>query len=179
VSLDQMSDNPTRNLVEAILFLENRPVNLQHLVKITGMSAEETRACIEELRLRYSDTSSSFMITQNDSGDFHLTISDALYKQLSMHYDSRKKMRLSNQALETLAIVAYRQPVTRAEIEKIRGVKVGHVLKLLIDYQLIKFAGKKDTVGKPMMYRTTDYFLRSFGLLSLKDLPPLSEFEKE
>jgi segregation and condensation protein B len=174
-----MSDIALVNLVEAVLYLENRPVNLRYLVKLTGKAADEIRQSISDLTKKYRDTNSSFTITENASGDYHLTISQGLYDQLSQYYDARKKMRLSNQALETLAIVAYRQPITRSEIERIRGVKVGHIIKMLIDYKLVKFVGKKDAVGKPLLYGTTDFFLRSFGLLSLKDLPPISELDRE
>jgi segregation and condensation protein B len=174
-----MSDITGVGLIEAILYLENRPVNLQYLVKLTGKSADEIRQSIGDLTKKYRDTHSSLTITENTSGDYHLTISQDLYDQLSQYYDARKKMRLSNQALETLAIVAYRQPITRSEIERIRGVKVGHIMKMLTDYKLVKFVGKKNAVGKPLLYGTTDFFLRSFGLLSLKDLPPISEFDRE
>jgi segregation and condensation protein B len=174
-----MSEATTVNLIEAILYLENRPVNLQYLVKLTGKSADEIRQSIDDLTKKYRGTRSSLTIAENASGDYHLTISQDLYEQLSQYYDARKKMRLSNQALETLAIVAYRQPITRPEIERIRGVTAGHILKMLTDYKLVKFVGKKNTVGKPLLYGTTDFFLRSFGLLSLKDLPPISEFERE
>ena len=87
-------------------------------------------------------------------------------------------MRLSNQALETLAIIAYKQPITRIEIEKIRGVQVSHIMRILLEYKFIKFVGKKNVPGRPLLYGTTDNFLKYFGLLSLKDLPPISEFEK-
>ena len=174
-----MSDITGVSLIEAILYLENRPVNLQYLVKLTGKTADEIRQSIGDLTKKYSDTHSSLTITENTSGDYLLTISQDLYDQLSQYYDARKKMRLSNQALETLAIVAYRQPITRSEIEQIRGVKVGHIMKMLTDYKLVKFVGKKNAVGKPLLYGTTDFFLRSFGLLSLKDLPPISEFDRE
>jgi segregation and condensation protein B len=80
--------------------------------------------------------------------------------------------------METLAIIAYKQPITKAEIERIRGVGVGHTLRLLLEYELIKTGGRKDVPGKPVLYTTTDKFLQFFGLLSLKDLPSLSEYEE-
>jgi segregation and condensation protein B len=174
-----MSDTPVVSLVEAILYLENRPVNLQYLVKLTGKPAGEIEQSIGELAKKYEDARSAFTISRNSSGDYHLTISRDLYEQLAGYYDSRKKMRLSNQALETLSIVAYRQPVTRVEIERIRGVKSGHILKMLSEYKLIRCVGTRSSVGKPVLYGTTDFFLRTFGLLSLKELPPISEFERE
>ena len=90
----------------------------------------------------------------------------------------QKKVRLSSQALETLAIVAYKQPITKSEIERIRGVQVGYILKVLLEHKIIKITGKKDAPGRPLLYGTTDKFLKYFGLLSIKDLPPISEFER-
>lgn len=165
--------------VEAILFLENRPVNEKYLVKLTGANREDLRNAIQEIKKRFADMGSAMVIDSNDSGDHHLTISQELYESLSGYYKTQKKMRLSTQALETLAIIAYRQPVTKVEIERIRGVQVGHILKSLLEQEVIRIAGRKDAPGKPILYRTTDKFLTFFGLLSLKDLPPITEFEKQ
>ena len=165
-------------LIEALLFLENRPVNIKYISKLTGTNKEEIQISIAELKKRYHKEGSSLVISQNANDDFHLTISPSLYDQLGKYYDSRRKMRLSNQALETLAIIAYKQPITRIEIEKIRGVQVGHIMRILLEHKFIKFVGKKNVVGRPLLYGTTDKFLKYFGLLSLKDLPPINEFEK-
>ena len=148
------NNSDTIQFIEALLFLENRPVNIKYISK------------------------SSLVITENDNGDYHLTISPLQYNKLFKYYDTRKKSRLSTQALETLAIIAYKQPITRVEIESIRGVQVSHIIKVLLENKLIRFMGKKDAPGRPMLYGTTDNFLKYFGLLNIKDLPPISEFEK-
>lgn len=172
------NDIDTTQLIEALLFLENRPVNIQYISKITGKNKEEIKESIAVLVKRFQETASSLIISENESDDYHMTISPSLYDHLGKYYDSRRKIRLSTQALETLAIIAYKQPITRMEIEKIRGVRVSHIIRILLEHKLIQFLGKKDVPGKPLLYGTTDNFLKYFGLLSLKDLPPISEFEK-
>ena len=120
---------------------------------------------------------SPLTVIKNDKNDFHLTVRENLYEHLKDYYDSRKKIKLSQQAIETLAIIAYKQPITKIEIETIRGVQVGHIIKQLLEYGLIKITGKRNSPGKPILYGTTDKFLKYFGLLSLKDLPPIEEFD--
>jgi len=176
--LKNNNDIDTTQLIEALLFLENRPVNIQYISKITGKNKKEIKESIALLVKRFQETGSSLIISENESDDYHMTISPSLYDHLGKYYDSRRKIRLSTQALETLAIIAYKQPITRMEIEKIRGVQVSHIIRILLEHKLIQFLGKKDVPGKPLLYGTTDNFLKYFGLLSLKDLPPISEFEK-
>ncbi len=167
----------TVQLIEALLFLENRPVNVKYIAQITGTNREAVEHAIDELGKRLKDSQSSLYIAKNESGEYYLTIQPALYDELAEHYDTRKKLRLSTQALETLAIIAYKQPVTRVEIERIRGVAVGHVIRTLLEYQLIRVTGRKNVPGRPVLYGTTAKFLQYFGLLSLKDLPAPGEYE--
>jgi len=165
-------------IIEAILFLENRPVNIDFISKVTSKNREYVRKGIDKLKERLKKTDSSLIIVENNKDDFQLTISPSLYDYLGKYYDKRKKLCLSSQALETLSIIAYKQPVTRVEIEKTRGVQVGYILRVLLEHELIKIVGKKDVPGKPIIYGTTDKFLKYFGLMSINDLPPASEFEK-
>ncbi len=167
----------TVQLIEALLFLENRPVHVKYIAQITGTNREAVENTIDELGKRLKDSQSSLYIAKNESGEYYLTIQPALYDELAEHYDTRKKLRLSTQALETLAIIAYKQPVTRVEIERIRGVAVGHVIRTLLEYQLIRVTGRKNVPGRPVLYGTTAKFLKYFGLLSLKDLPVPGEYE--
>jgi len=165
-------------LVEAVLFLENRPVNIRALAKATGQSRENVKAALANLNERLIASESSLSIIQNERGDYYLTVDPELYESLGKHYDTRKKIKLSKQALETLSIIAYKQPVTRVEIEKIRGVGVDYVLRILLEYDLVKVVGRKSVPGRPVLYGTTGKFLQYFGLLSLRDLPSLAEFER-
>jgi len=175
--LEQNKVIPTFKLVEALLFLENRPVNINYLSKVINRDREEIKNCISILKEKLRISDSSLIIVENENEDYHLTISPDLYEKLEKHYDTRKRARLSTQALETLAIIAYKQPITRAEIERIRGVQVGYILRVLLENELITLSGRKNVPGKPSLYVTTDKFLKYFGLLSLKDLPPIEEFE--
>jgi segregation and condensation protein B len=165
-------------MIEALLFLENRPVSIGYIEKIVGKSREEIQRHISQIVEKYARIGSAISITQNETSHFQMIIHPHLYEHLAKYYDSRKRMRLSSQALETLAIIAYKQPITRIEIEKIRGVQVGYIIRILLEHKLIKILGRKDVPGRPVLYGTTDTFLKFFGLLSLKDLPPVSEFEK-
>lgn len=174
---------PTQNppdvprLVEAVLFLENRPVHVKHIARIIGCEEAAVLSALQLLEKGYREHGSSLVVMQNEGGDYFLTVRPDLYQQLGRHYDARKKIKLSTQALETLAIIAYKQPITRAEIEKIRGVKVGHVLRSLLELELVRITGRKEVPGKPVYYGTTEKFLKFFGLLSIKDLPVLSELD--
>jgi segregation and condensation protein B len=171
-------DKSSLQLVEALLFLENGPVNIKHIVKVIGESRETITEAISIIKQKLLARDSSLVVIENENGDFQLTINPELYEKLGKRYDTRKKLSLSPQALETLAIVAYKQPITRVEIEKIRGVGVEHVLRVLLDYELIRITGRKDVPGRPVLYGTTKSFLKFFGILSLRDLPSISEFER-
>ena len=171
-------DKGSVQLIEALLFLENGPVNIKYIAKVTGETRETIRKAVSVIRDRLQQHESSLVIIENENGDYQLTINSELYERLGNRYDTRKKLSLSPQALETLAIVAYKQPITRVEIEKIRGVGVEHVLHVLLNYELIRITGRKEVPGRPVLYGTTKSFLKFFGILSLRDLPSISEFER-
>jgi segregation and condensation protein B len=171
-------DKQTTQLIEALLFLENGPVNLKHLTRTTGLDRESVRLALSQVSDRLRNSDSALMLIENDKGDYQLNVKPDLYEKLGEHYDKRRKLNLSPQALETLAIIAYKQPITRPEIERIRGVAVGHVLRLLVEHELIRISGRKEVAGRPALYATTKKFLNFFGLLSLRDLPPIDEFER-
>lgn len=163
--------------IEGILFLENKPVSIDHLSKLSGISKKLIGNIISDINDKFQKVNSVLTIVKNDNGFFHLTVSQKFYNYFSQFYDTRKKIKLSKPALETLAIIAYKQPITRAEIEKIRGVHVGHILRFLLEHDLITIRGRKNVPGRPSLFVTTDNFLKVFGLLSLKDLPPVEEFK--
>jgi segregation and condensation protein B len=172
------ADKAIVQLVEALLFLENGPINVKNMSKIAGQSTNIIVDALHQFEERLKTAESALTINKNEKGDYQLIISPVLYEKLGPFYDSRKKLSLSPQALETLAIIAYKQPITKAEIEKIRGVNVGYILRVLLEYEMIKISGKKNVPGRPILYGTTSKFLQYFGLLSLKDLPSISEFER-
>ena len=166
---------PMATRVEAILIATDRPVTIARLREALGLDADAnddlTRA-IEELNHLYDQTERSFRI-EPVAGGFRLMTRSAFVGDVAAIRGLRDAHRLSRPALETLAIVAYRQPMTRAQIESIRGVACGEVLKTLLDARLVAITGRAEELGRPMLYATTKQFLETFGLSSLKDLPPV------
>jgi len=168
--------------LEAILFVSGEPVGRERLV---GMFADEgdeagraeAEAALEAVIARYAEPGRGVMIDEVGGG-VRLVTRPELHDWLRRFFESSGSSKLSMAALETLAIVAYRQPVTAPEIQELRGVNPSGVLKTLLERHLIRIAGRKDVVGKPFLYTTTREFLVHFGLKSLKDLPPLEEFEE-
>jgi segregation and condensation protein B len=164
-------------VVEALLFSSNRPVTASRLADLADLTdGREARAIIRELRAGYDAAARAFTVEEIAGGFQILTRPEfALYvRRLESH---QQQDSLSRAALETLAIVAYRQPITRAEVEDIRGVQCGSILRSLVDRRLLKVAGKKDEIGRPLLYATTRYFLEAFGLKSLRDLPKHAELK--
>lgn len=161
-------------MVEALLFVSGDPLSLKELVKATEWDEDAVRDAVEELRVRYSASDSGLRIVLVDEDTYQLATrpeyGETIGKLLAPHAN-----RLSKPALETLTIVAYRQPATQAEIEAIRGVSCDGVLKTLQERELVSEAGRKQTPGRPILYATTTAFLHYFGLTSLDDLPALPE----
>ncbi len=165
-------------LVEAILFLESEPVNEDALSEISQLSKDVVNLALDELKERYASESSGIEL-QNISGGWVITPKKDLWGFLKERYGKKNEGRLSRSAMETLSIIAYSQPVTRAEIEAIRGVSADNMVRLLLERNLIKEVGKKDVPGKPIQYGTTKEFLKFFRLNSISDLPKLDETESE
>lgn len=165
-------------LVEAILFLEGEPLNEDALVAISQLSKEVVEMAIEKLQEKYASESCGFELSKIIGG-WILTPKKDLWGFLKERYGKKNEGKLSRSALETLSIIAYSQPITRAEIEAIRGVSADNMVRLLMERNLIKEAGKKDIPGKPIQYGTTKEFLKFFRLNSIADLPKLDETESE
>jgi segregation and condensation protein B len=158
-------------IVEALLFASDSPVEaerIQEVLELTGVG--EARALVEALRARYEADARGLSIVEVGGG-FRMVTRPELAPWLVRLARSRTRSRLSRPALETLAIVAYRQPVSRPEIDAIRGVNSEAVLESLLDKRLLRIAGRKDAPGRPFLYETTREFLVAFGLRSLDDLP--------
>jgi segregation and condensation protein B len=164
-------------LLEAILFLEAEPVSEALLVKVSGLSGPEVKAALAELAKLYSAREHGLELVSMVGG-WMFAPKKQLWEHLKARYGKKAEARLSRAALETLAIVAYSQPVTRSEVESIRGVSSDAMIKLLVSRNFIKEVGKKDVPGKPVQYGTTKEFLLHFNLGSISDLPKLDEVEK-
>jgi segregation and condensation protein B len=165
-------------LVEAVLLLESDPVELRKLAAITGLSTEQVEAAVAHLRSALEEDHHGLEIAEIGGGYAFAPHKD-LWEQLRERYGKSAENRLSKAALETLAIVAYSQPITRAEVESIRGVSADGMIKLLLARNFIREVGKKDTVGKPVQYGTTREFLKAFRLNTISDLPKLDGLERE
>ncbi len=165
-------------LIEAILYLEGSPLNEDALCKISGLSPEIVADTIKNLEEQYSEPHKGIELTKMMGGWF-IVPKKELWEHLKDRYGKKNEGKLSRAAMETLSIVAYSQPITRAEIEAIRGVSADNMIRLLVEKELIKEVGKKDIPGKPTMFGTTKEFLKIFRLNSIADLPKLSDTEQE
>lgn len=161
-----------KKLIEALLFVSEQPLTLGQLQEVIGdeVSAEEIESVIKNLIEDYNQRMSPVEIRQL-AGGYQMLVKKEYFPWVRKLYKERLTIKLSPSALETLAIIAFKQPITRSEIESIRGVEVTAVLESLLEKKLIRICGRKETVGRPLLYATTTEFLRYFGLKSLSDLP--------
>lgn len=179
--------------VEAVLLTADRAIAPERLAAAVGLTADESGQAakgakagslsaellavlaetIEDLNAQYEATGRVFRIEQVAGGYRLMTLPDYA-RFIAAFHQQRVQQRLSKAGLETLAIIAYRQPVTRAEVEGIRGVACGEVLKTLMDHRLVTIQGRAEELGRPILYGTTKQFLDTFGLGSVEDLPPVS-----
>ncbi len=165
-------------LLETVLFLESEPQSSEILSKITKLSVDVINECILRLQSKYNSPDSGIEISQIIGG-WILTPKKEYFDQVRERYGKKNEGRLSKAAIETLSIIAYSQPITRAEIESIRHVNADNMMRVLLDRKFIKEVGKKDVPGKPTMYGTTKEFLEFFHLQSISELPKLDEKESE
>ncbi len=165
----------TERVIEAVLFAADSALTLPKIVSILGVaSARDVRKHIESLNERYEKDGAAFRI-EKIAGGYQMLTLPAYNTWVRRLKQSRQDSKLSQAALETLAVVAYKQPVVRADIEAIRGVAVGEMLNRLRELGLIKIVGRAEDVGRPMLYGTTRRFLEVFGLSDLGDLPQVEE----
>lgn len=163
-------------LLEGLLFVAERPLSVQELVRVSGEPTRDVRAALQELRETWRERG---ILLQEQEGSYllvsHPDVGPYIRTLLGVH----RGERLSRAALETLAVVAYYQPVTRAEIERIRGVNADHSLAVLVSRELVAAGERRLTPGRPIEYGTTFEFLKYFGLAGLEDLPERERFLSE
>ncbi len=163
----------TTAIIEALLLASDGPIKASRIAQVLGIGgAGEVREAIDALNARYEQVGSSFRI-QPIAGGYQIFTRPQFDPWLGKLHKAKAETRLSGAALETLAIIAYRQPIIRSDIEVIRGVACGEVLVRLREMKLIKMVGRAEVLGRPMLYGTTPRFLEVFGLSSLQDLPKL------
>jgi segregation and condensation protein B len=164
-------------VTEAVLFASDEPLTAQRLADIIETSVKQLRVFVKNLNEKYQTNNNAFRIERIADGYQMLTLSPYNH-WLKKLLRSRKDSKLSPAALETLAIIAYRQPIIRADIENIRGVAAGEMIRGLMYKNLVKIIGRAEVLGRPMLYGTTKKFLEIFGLNSIKDLPKIEELKK-
>ncbi|MFQ5914216.1 MAG: SMC-Scp complex subunit ScpB [Nitrospinota bacterium] len=164
----------TKALIETILFVTEEPVRVKDLVELFGgdLDGEGVEAALAEIQMDYEGRA---LQVRQAAGGYRLATRPEYGRWVKRFLKRSTKSRLSPAALETLAVVAYGQPITRAEIEQIRGLDCSGVLHTLLEKGLIRIAGRPKVVGRPLAYGTTTRFLENFGLDSLSDLPKLGE----
>ncbi len=165
-------------LVEAVLFLEVDPVELRALQRVTDLSRDVVLEALSQIRDTYSQDHHGLELIELADG-YTLSPKPALTESLKDRYGKKNEGRLSRAAMETLSIIAYSQPITRAEIENLRGVNADGMMRLLLSRGLVKEVGRKDSPGKPIQYGTTREFLKLFRLSSISDLPRLAEADQK
>ncbi|MGD1816019.1 MAG: SMC-Scp complex subunit ScpB [Pleomorphochaeta sp.] len=169
---------PNARLVETILFLENDSVSKDKLLRMTNLKEEELFVALDELEQHF-ETFMHGIVLSAKHDRFQFLPSKDLHNELKKCYGKKVDKRLSKAALETLSIVAYSQPVTKREIDNIRGVSSDSIVRLLRDREYIKVIGRKDVPGHPCLYGTSRKFLLEFNLRSISELPKLSDIDKQ
>lgn len=164
--------------IEAMLFASGKSVTVNILSDILGASVDEIKEGAEALRNKLIERNSGIQLIEVNSG-YQLVTLEKFYSYICTMLDNRAKPNLSQAALEVLSIVAYNPKITKAEVERIRGVSSDSAMNKLVDYNLVEEAGRLDAPGRPMMYKTTEEFLRLFGYKSLKDMPDLPELKED
>ena len=170
-------------VIEAVLFTLGHSVDLKKLSLAVGMGMDETKAVIRSMMKKYEKNDRGIKIIELEDS-YQMCTKDSVFENLMRVASAPKNYTLTDTLLETLSIVAYKQPVTRLEIEKIRGVSCDHAVNKLIEYNLIMELGRLDAPGRPLLFGTTENFLRAFGVTSLDELPILKQerfedFKKE
>jgi segregation and condensation protein B len=171
-----MSEPELKSIVEALLFSSAEPLSLDRMKEASGGDPKSLEEAIGALSQEYASTGRAFTIDKI-AGGYQLQSRPEYAPWLEKLHSSRSDGKLSPAALETLAIIAYKQPITRAEIESVRGVQVGPVMQTLVDKDLVRIRGRSEELGHPLLYGTTKRFLEVFALDSLKDLPSSEEFK--
>jgi segregation and condensation protein B len=173
-----MEEKNYEAIIEAILFTMGDSVELEKIANAIELDKKETKEIIERMQQHYEDASKGIRIIELE-GAYQMCTKPEMYEYLIRIAKQPRKRVLTDVLLETLSIIAYKQPVTRAEIEKIRGVSSDHAVSKLVEYGLVRELGRLDAPGRPLLFGTTEEFLRSFGVQSVDELPVLSPVQIE
>lgn len=175
---DTESSGNLAGRIEALLFVSGEALDTVELARALNVTQEEMNSALNQMRDEYDFAQRGFYLKRFGS-KVQLTTREIYSADIVNLLQPVQKQSLSRAAVETLAIVAYRQPVTKGEIEQIRGVKCDYTVQSLVNKDMIKEVGRKETLGRPILYGTTDEFLNHFGIESLEELPPIPEEKPE
>lgn len=173
-----MEEKKYEAIIEAILFTMGESVELEKIAAALELDKKETKEIIERMMRHCEDDSIGIQIIELD-GAYQMCTKSEMYEYLIRIAKQPKKHALTDVLLETLSIIAYKQPITKVEIEKIRGVSCDHAVNKLVEYNLVCELGRLDAPGRPLLFGTTEEFLRSFGVQSIDELPVLSAVQVE
>ena len=176
--MPELDEKREEAIVESVLFTMGKSVELRQLAAALGTDTERAEAAVRRLQSRYEAEKRGMQITQLEDS-WQMATRAEYYENLIRVAATPKKQILTDVVLETLSIIAYKQPVTKLEIEKIRGVKSDHAVNKLVEYGLAEEAGRLEAPGRPLLFKTTEEFLRRFGVQSLEELPSLNEEQIE
>lgn len=177
-SVESLSRDETRQALYALLFVSDRPVSADRLAEVLGDADRHVvETLLEELKSEIAEADVPFSLREI-AGGYQFTTRPEHAVWIKRFLQIKKRNRLSKAVLETLSIIAYKQPVTRAQVEAVRGVSVSHAFEVLQEKHLIKVAGVAEVPGRPKLFRTTEEFLVHFGLKSLDDLPSIEELQE-
>lgn len=165
-----------KRIVEALLYVADQPVSIETLHVVLGETdgGHDLEAMVKEIGGEYESRQSP-MELKFIAGGWQFSTRREFSSWIRKLYREKTVIKLSTSALETLSVIAYKQPITRSEIEEIRGVEVSGVVETLLERKLVKIVGRKETIGRPLLYGTTQEFLRHFGLTHLSELPSISD----
>ena len=173
-----MRPETLKQVIEALIFASDVPISAVQIKQyIEDVTVSQIQKVVDELNLEYKQTNRAFSIIKVANG-FQMVTRDAYSQWVSKLFQRRRKQKLSQAGLETLSVIVYRQPVSKTEMDAIRGVNCDGVLRTLLERKLITIAGRAEGPGRPLLYKTTAEFLRYFGVNTLKDLPKLREIEE-
>lgn len=173
-----MTNKEYKAVIEAILFTMGESVELEKIADTIELDKNKTKKLIEEMMKEWKEQARGVTIIELD-GAYQMCTCTEMYEYLIKIASQPKRRVLTDVLLETLSIIAYKQPVTKMEIEKIRGVSSDHAVNKLVEYNLVCELGRLDAPGKPLLFGTTEEFLRSFGVNSIEDLPVLNPVQIE
>ncbi len=176
--VESLGREETKRTLHALLFVSDKPLSAERLAQALGdMDQEMVTTLLDELRAELTSNGYPYRLREI-AGGYQLATESDFAPYIRRLFQIKKKNRLSKAVLETLAIVAYKQPCTRTQVEEIRGVSVSHAFDILQEKRLIKVSGVAELPGRPKLFRTTDEFLAHFGIKSLKELPSIEELRE-